>query len=230
MRRWAKAEIALLILIGITPAEFNWYYNPRLAHLPRLFWSVDVTRFVVLPTLLVGWGLYRRLFSLADIGLHTRILGRREPALFAVALVLVPLLLCWAEPRIVAWTATVIPPRTDQPHFDYTQVLPPRGPETGLYRLLAIAYMSLSAAATEELYFRGVFRRLFPRRWLWSIPFVILSSAAFASIHWYGGPRKVLYAFCVGLMTAGAYALTGNLWPLILAHFLIDAGWLLSAE
>jgi membrane protease YdiL (CAAX protease family) len=43
------------------------------------------------------------------------------------------------------------------------------------------------------------------------------------------GPTKVLYTFCVGLMMSTAYALTGNLWPLIVAHFLIDFGWLGSA-
>jgi len=227
---WTRAELALLLLIGIAPAEFNWLYNPRLAHWPRLFWSVDIARFVLLPALVVAWCVSRRLFTLVDIGLHTRVFGRDNRILFVVALVAIPLLMHWTDPKFVAWAQEVYPPNRREPHFDYAQVLPPRGPETGGLRLLAVTYMALSAAAAEEVYYRGILRRLFPRGWLWSIPFVVSSAALFASIHWYGGPAKLLYTGCVGLMTATIYVLTGNLWPLIVGHFVVDFGWLSAAQ
>lgn len=229
MNRWRKTKIAGLILIGILPAEFNWYYNPRLAHWPAAFWTVDAARFVVLPALLAWWGIASGLFTLSDLGFHTRVCGRRNLPAFVAALVLIPLVICWADPRLVAWAAHVLPPHYDPSRFDYSQVVPPRGPQTGIYRLLAVVYMSLSTAFTEELYFRGMFRRVFGRRWFWSVPFILVSSVVFASVHWYGGPTKILYTFCVGLMLSIAYALTGNLWPLIAAHFLIDFAWLGSA-
>ena len=230
VRPWtARTELVVLLLIGIIPAEFNWLYNPRLADSPRLFWSIDVARFVVLPTLLVGWGLSRRLFTFGDIGLHTRVFGRSNRMLFFPALILVPLLMHWEDPKFVAWARSAYPTTGRELHFDYAQVLPPRGPETGGWRLLAVTYMALSAAATEELIYRGILRRLFPPVWLWSVPFVVFSAALFASIHWYGGPAKLLYTGCVGLLTAIIYALTGNLWPLIVGHFVIDFGWLSAA-
>jgi membrane protease YdiL (CAAX protease family) len=55
--------------------------------------------------------------------------------------------------------------------------------------------------------------------------FVVVSAAAFASVHCFGGQTKVAYALGHGLAFAVIYVITGNLWPLITAHAIIDLYW-----
>src|SRR2546423_1997509 len=111
MPRWrAKAEIACLFLIGIAPAEFNWYYNPRLVDSPRLFWTIDALRFILLPAALVTWGIARGLFSAADLGLHIRVFGRRNPFLFIATLIVIAIVEWHLNSHLVSWAYSAFPP------------------------------------------------------------------------------------------------------------------------
>lgn len=221
-----KVELACLFIIAIAPAEFNWYYNPRLAGNPRMFWTMDVGRFVVLPAFLGVWGIARGLFTPADLGLHGRVFGRRNPFLMLATIIAVSVFLCRLDTSVIRWAAELYPPNPyAEPPFSYNQMIPPSGPETGWYRLLAVCYLALGAAFVEELLFRGVLRHLFGRGVMGTIVFLLLSPLLFASVHCFGGPMKVVYALALGAAFGVVYVATGNLWPLIVAHLSIDFYW-----
>jgi hypothetical protein len=103
MSKWrVRAEVAALFVIGLAPAEFNWYYNPRLSEMPRLFWTVDFIRCLLLPAALVAWGIWRRLFTLADLGLHSRVFGRRNAFLLIGTIIIVAIFQSHLDTQLVA--------------------------------------------------------------------------------------------------------------------------------
>lgn len=56
--------------------------------------------------------------------------------------------------------------------------------------------------------------------------YLILSAAIFAGSHWEFGTTKLLYTFAWGLVNATIYLATGNLWPPIVGHVIVDLYWL----
>ena len=223
-----RFKIALLFLIAIAPAEFNWLYNPRLASKPALFWTVDCLRFLVIPSLILIYGLRKRLFSTQSLGLHNRIAGHNWPPVFVLTLVLVPCVQYAMDRPFLTWSYDHFPLVSTHQKFSYNQMIPPPGPQTGGRRLLAIFYLAASAGFVEEFYFRGLFRRLFNNTPIQAGLFVLLSSLAFASVHLYGGPPHAIYAFLHGLLAATIYLATGNLWPVIVGHMIVDLSWFMS--
>jgi membrane protease YdiL (CAAX protease family) len=84
-----------------------------------------------------------------------------------------------------------------------------------------------TAAFGEELLYRGFLItrliRVFGSGRLAVVAAALGQAALFGLVHLYLGPRGVLNAFAIGLVSAGVYAADGrNLWPLILAHGLVD--------
>jgi membrane protease YdiL (CAAX protease family) len=84
-----------------------------------------------------------------------------------------------------------------------------------------------TAAFGEELMFRGYFftrlaRALGGGRLALAVA-AVAQAAFFGMAHLYLGPKGVLNAFGIGLVSAGVYVANGrNLWPLIIAHGLVD--------
>jgi membrane protease YdiL (CAAX protease family) len=65
--------------------------------------------------------------------------------------------------------------------------------------------------------------RLFPtKRWWGALLFVFVSSLLFASAHWEGGIWAISESTMWGLAAAVLYLASGNLWPLIFAHVVVD--------
>jgi membrane protease YdiL (CAAX protease family) len=110
--------------------------------------------------------------------------------------------------------------------FEYRNMLPPPGPASGVWRLLAVAYLAISAGLVEEFYYRGLMRLLFGRRVAGTILFVLISSLVFAGSHWEWGELKLFYTFVWGVIFAMVYIATGNLWPGIIGHAAVDAWWI----
>jgi hypothetical protein len=87
-------------------------------------------------------------------------------------------------------------------------------------------YFALTAAFIEEIMFRGL-----PWLWLsgylrgnalrWS--YVAWSSLTFAGTRWENGNAQLLATLIYGLAASGWFLLLRSLWPLIVAHFAIDA-------
>ncbi len=215
--------MSILLLIGLAPAEFNWLYLSRLSDRPVLFWLVDFGRFVVLPATIFCWAIYRGLFRPADLGLHRRVFGKSNDVLFVAVMVAVPILLCGLDGLNLR---IAVPFSSNETVFSYAKMLPPPGPSTGFLRFLAVSYMAICAGVVEEFYYRGIVRIICGRGRTGSALFVIVSSALFALPHWYGGIAKIVYAELFALEAAVIYLAIGNLWPLILAHIIIDWTWL----
>ncbi len=94
-----------------------------------------------------------------------------------------------------------------------------------LFLLLPLGWGT--AAFGEELMFRGYFFTRLARALgggrLALAGAAVAQAALFGMVHLYLGPKGVLNAFAIGLVSAGVYAANGrNLWPLILAHGLVD--------
>ena len=182
---------------------------------------------VVLPAALLTVAVRRGLLCRESLGLHPRVRGRRHPALLLALVVIVAYLFLeidmWALHRAHAiFPSAELPPDA----FTYRDVVPPRGPRTGGWRLLALTYLCVSAAVVEELYYRAAFDRLFPRTLVGAVAYVLTSSSVFAGAHWEGGLRNVAESFAVGLFAAVVFRVTGNLWPLMVGHLIVDWYWL----
>jgi membrane protease YdiL (CAAX protease family) len=84
-----------------------------------------------------------------------------------------------------------------------------------------------TAAFGEELLYRGFFNTRLARAFGGSRAALAVGAIGqatfFGLAHLYLGPRGVLNAFAIGLVSAGVYLNDGkNLWPLIVAHGLVD--------
>jgi uncharacterized protein len=164
------------------------------------------------------WLLYRRDVNWGDLGFKRVTRYGRTVAwtigLFVI-LMLIPMLVSAPLARLLA-----LPPRQMAMFADLRGNLP-------LYLVTLIAVGWGPAAFGEELVFRGfVFRRLndaFGSTRLGIICALALQAGLFALGHLYLGPRGVLDAGLVGLVSGAAYLANGrDLWPLIIAHGLID--------
>ena len=97
----------------------------------------------------------------------------------------------------------------------------------GAYLLLLIPVGWGAAAFGEELIYRGfIFRRLTQAlggSQLAQASALLLQASLFALGHSYLGPRGMLNAGLLGLLSGGAYMANGRmLWPLIFAHAAVD--------
>ena len=224
MRR--RSQIAALLCLGMLPLYLNGVYNPHLAGTPRLFWLAEVGAWAVLPALIVVIGTRRGLFNLADLGFRTRVFGRESPGLLLLAVVVVGFLALPIDHALVDWATRTVPPVPSRTAFRYEQMIPPPGPGTGGYRLLALANLCLSAGFVEELYYRAMFLLAIGRGWRLAPVYLVLSAAVFAGSHWEFGATKVVYTFAWGMVMGAMYLVTGNLWPVIVGHVVVDLYWL----
>jgi hypothetical protein len=83
--------------------------------------------------------------------------------------------------------------------------------------------ISITAAFCEELTFRGflITRVRAITKGGWFLPLVI-SSLAFGCGHSYQGLGGFILLTLLGLALGGLFLLTRSLWPVIIAHFIID--------
>ncbi len=217
-----RFETALLLFAGILPFELNGFYNQYLFFYPRLYWLVEIISWIILPIGILMWGIHRRLFTFSDIGFHTRIANQKNIPVFILCLLFIPVitLTFYSVLGVIGRSLSAI--NYGAQAFSYNLIVP----KHGFNRFVVLVYMAVSAGVVEEIYYRGIFRKIFSHGWINNCGYVLLSSIVFSSIHWEGGIIKLLITFCDGILLAIIYLLTGNLWPLILGHFLIDLYWL----
>ena len=215
-----RLKTFVLLLIGLAPAELNRFYNPLLVHFPPVFWSVDAFRFVVLPLIVLFAGFRWRLFTLSDLGFHRRVFGSRNFAIFLGAMILIPAVMQWIDPHAQKLAFRLAASLHWPPVFSYQQ-MEPSGPR----RFFIVIYFAVTAGFTEEFYYRGLTRFVCGRGFIRSCMFVIVSSLLFGPPHLYGGAANVIDAEIFALEAALIYLAVGSLWPLIVAHILIDFGY-----
>lgn len=205
----ALAEVAAIVIVGIL--AHGWLRGLKL--------GVGVTTLGTLATFaLATWLLFRRGFHWRDLGLR-RPDNLRMAAVWGLGLFLVDMLL--------------LPPIIES--LSRALSLPPQrlGAFSGLtgntiqYLVLLVPITWGIAAFGEELIYRGfIYQRLTDAmgRTGWATTVAIPAQAVlFALGHAYLGPRGMLNAGALGLAAGLAYLANGrNLWPMCIAHGLVD--------
>jgi hypothetical protein len=221
-----RSRIAILLVIGVLPLYLNGFWNPLLASRPRWFWIVEVLTWIILPLALYSWGGWRHLVTNAELGFHKSVCGSRNEWVFGLCLVAAPFLMVWLDGRLYDIVPRFVPVNRWQVPFKYNDMIPSPGPHTGRYRLLALLHLALTAGLVEGFYYCGLLRLLFRAGWGGAALFVLISSILFAGSHWEGGTQKLVYALAWGIVMATVYAVTRNLWPIVVGHMFVDITWL----
>jgi uncharacterized protein len=85
----------------------------------------------------------------------------------------------------------------------------------------SVALVSIANPVAEELIYLGVIQNVAGRRGVGAA--VLASVSARLAVHLYQGPLSVISIVPAGLAFAWYYAATRRLWPVVIAHSLMDA-------
>ena len=180
------------------------------------FWIFDLTKWLALPAVLMlalrrspdvrpqGYGLTGN-HGVGDI-------------LMLVPLVLLTLYIAYATPAYLANQVLGHP----EPPFSSPDVLA----SLGRFRIIGSIYFAITAGLWESIFIIGL-------PWLWfsqgapvsrsrAALFVVVSSLLFALGHWENGLPNVIAAFVFEVCAVWWYLRLKTLWPVIVAHALID--------
>jgi membrane protease YdiL (CAAX protease family) len=80
----------------------------------------------------------------------------------------------------------------------------------------------LLVAISEEVLSRRVARVVLRDLLRGDFQVIVVSALLFAAIHWSQGIPNLVYVFLIGVVFMAVYLRVGALWPLILAHYIID--------
>lgn len=221
--RGSHAERVLGVLTVLAVASLCGYGF----HLIRSIWPLDATRpfspvglagtAAVLAPLLAAWGLMRRWgVRWADYGL-TGMPAWKVALQGVVATAVVFVSVMYGIGPIAAAVATEPP--------DVSHLMGVVGNPTGYLTVLVVVW--ITAAVMEELLFRGFLlnetaRILGDGRVAWAAA-AVGTGVVFGLAHAYQGPSGIVLTGGVGVVMGLVYLGVGRrLWPLILAHGLID--------
>ena len=177
---------------------------------PTVWLGADVLGFVILPVgmLLLGWR--RGWITPASLGLRWDGFRAADPLLLLAFVAIVDRLYkgwAWQLGLPSARLVADCNPFPDAP-------------------LALLLYGAISAGVIEELVYRGLFWRLCSRFSRPDLLYLGLGPLLFALVHWEQGLPGLLRSWLFGLLFAALYRWRAQLWPLILAHILIDiADW-----
>ena len=202
--------ISLSVLDGVWKSA--WLDGPPLG-----FWVYDFAKWILLPLALMVVLHRFSAFSPRDYGLSAD-LGAKD-LFYVLPLPLISLFLANTLATGIANVAMAWP----KPLFTYPEVLAP----LGKLWILGTLYLSATAAVWESLFLIGL-------PWLWysrgtagstttRYAFATGSALVFAACHWENGMPNAIGAFFFQWFAFWWYLRLGTLWPVIGAHFLIDA-------
>jgi membrane protease YdiL (CAAX protease family) len=219
--QWRKR--ALLLAVYVLAVLSKRFVLPALSE--DWFWRADVAYFALLPLLLLAWGWRKPDWEMDELGARITA-GPDEVTHFTDVVNGVWLfLLVW--PLAVAVTRLVGDAMPGLASAGLTALLPTFSyaehmPQFGLWRGLAMLYLSLSAAVVEEFFFRKALRQVLRRVTPSKLVFVPVSALVFGLAHWGLGLVGMACAFAAGLLLAACYAWQNRLTTVMVAHFLVD--------
>ena len=156
----------------------------------------------------IGFGLGTTRSGLAGMGLAS--MGLADAAVWVVGMTIAALTLI----GVVRWLAPFFG-LFDSPLL--ARLLPRTRREKAYF-----SGLSLAAGAGEELAYRAyavtTLQAVVASPWTAAL----ITSGAFGVLHWYQGPLGVGRTGLIGFVFAASFVVTGNLWPAIVAHALID--------
>lgn len=93
---------------------------------------------------------------------------------------------------------------------------------TGWLKLFDLVFGLALVAASEEIVFRRYLRKTL-QPYVGDGTFaVLIVSLLFGAYHWWSGIGNVLLATTIGIFFMVMYRRSGALWPVVLAHYLVD--------
>lgn len=132
-----------------------------------------------------------------------------ETGLWIVILVAgFPLFSAWVRSFVGAWI-----PHTQLGHYPAPQ---------GWLNVFDLTAGLALVAYHEEIFFRRCARAVFNCGWGDGAMMIGLSAFLFAAYHWTTGLGNMVAVFLFGVYTMCFLRRTGALWPVVLAHFLVD--------
>lgn len=208
--------VAAAFVAVFLPNYLDGYFKADLFQWsPQYFWLFDFTKFVLIPGVCLV-----ALATWSDV--KPRHYGLGRPALSGAQLLAAGIVVTLVMKGIyyyashLAWRAFDVP----APAFSYSQTIPP-----GWTGKLVAVYFAGTAAFVEEIYYRGLPWLLLGSRdtsGMRKLAYVLISSGFFAAIHWENGTPELVATFIYGVAACLWYLRLGTLWPLVLAHFVID--------
>lgn len=199
----------------------NGIYLPKLASDPQVFWMQDLASWLlVAPLCLYLIIKYAGPINSRQLGIPALSEAKawRETAYWSVITAIgFPLLFHIIDSLPLSIFFVFIGPKAD---FSIQEVLP-------IYpaRLLAVAYLSLTAGIFEEIFTRAVPYLVLTEaisRSVRRIVYIVLSSVLFAAGHWEQGAKGVASVFFFGIVLATYYSYKQALIPLITGHVAND--------
>jgi membrane protease YdiL (CAAX protease family) len=131
-----------------------------------------------------------------------------EIGVWIAGLVLLDRLAQWPRRLInAAFPATVI---GEYPH------------PTGWLNAFDLVFGLALVAASEEIIFRRLLRNASQPYMGDGAVAVLVTSLIFGAYHWWAGIGNVLLATTIGTLLMVMYRRSGALWPIVLAHYLVD--------
>jgi membrane protease YdiL (CAAX protease family) len=133
---------------------------------------------------------------------------------FCILIATSMLLTALALPLSVAWGADLANDFIESPY----EFLYPSTPT----EFLILALMSIAIGVGEEFAMRGYLIPRLEQLFHSSVKSIVVSSLIFASYHLYQGIGATIWIFFVGLAFGCAFCWLRRIWPLVIAHALMD--------
>lgn len=214
MRKQRALVVAFVVMLA--PLLFNGFYNREIALVPFLYWIVEGITWVIGPLLL--W-CYLRSRNIRAVDLWIQF--RRPPLVFfrdTAVSILAGIALAVIYTKVRVAMKTLIPENHFHRGFEYSELIP----DSRIGGLLVLFYFSLTAGVVEELYFRGILRRICEDAKVGKLAFVLLSSFLFSIIHWEGGIYNMFATAAYGMLIAVWFLRSDDLVGAMVAHTVSD--------
>lgn len=214
--RPSTTALACLFCAVFVPLFFNGFYNAVIIRSPFFYWAVELVTWVVVPCLSLY--VYRR------VGGEYRALGLVWPRSAKQGLMVLlwgcvwGVVLVWAFRCGRSWGESVFAHNYLKVAFDYGSLIP----DSGWRATVVWIYFSLSAGIVEELYFRGMLRRLFAPGRGGAVLFLGVSTVLFSVIHWENGVNDLLATGAFGFLAGICYLWHRTILIPMIAHVVAD--------
>jgi len=209
--------VACTLIIAINVLD-GFFKEPLYGYVPALFWLFDVFKFVVLPGALLLW-LWRG-YGIRPVHYGMRAVAENESWLHFLGLTVflaIVLNLVYQAAFGISW-AVLRFPETKEFYYSIR-------PE-GWLRVAVALYYAITAGVVEEIFNRALPLLYLVERYGKALPrarYLLVTSLLFGISHFESGTPQVVATFVFGLLAGALYLKLRDLWPLIGAHFLIDA-------
>lgn len=215
MSRQQRNILTGFILV-LLPFEMNGFYNPFLAEYTWLYWICDITAWIVIPVVVFILLFRNGSITFKETGFSFQS-GNEIYRILLFSIIMFPVLY-YGYTLSQSLAEAVFQANYLKVNFSYEMEIP----EEGIWGIIALVYFSATAGFVEEIYYRGIFRRLFGNNRNQKILYVLISSTVFSSTHWEGGIHNIIPAFVFGLIASVYYVKENNIVPLIVGHTAVD--------